>query len=170
MSEFKAILVEGIFVRNEGEICVQETSEIPSLVTGKLEPLLGQEVQLAVVHLPRLPLEPGKWAGGCCLWQPSPCPVGHHINPAYLLNFTATGVLHHEGRRWWVTGFDGKEQMLPLEQLEGHHGRIAAATVFHVEKAREALADVDLEDIGALGVKAEELRETLANLANWGKK
>ena len=163
MSEFRTLLIEGYFLNstdmnlNEG-LSVNLTTDVYE----KLSAFVGEDIQLAIHHLPPGQPDPGKPGLGSCEWL-TPCPAGHDTDPHKLLSVHGQGVLRHEGTRWWLDRFDGTQQEFPLHLLDGHHGRIAAATVFDVEKMRESLGGA-AGQLETLGVKAESLKDLLTQL------
>lgn len=166
--DFHAVLLEGIFYKDlRGNLAIQ-TPDGETLVSSVLQPLLGKQVQLAVHHVPPMPPDPGRWGGGCCLWQPSRCPAGHHEQSGWLYNVSGQGFLSEAGDDWTLEGFDGSTQLLRLNLfLPGHHARVAAATLFSVEGMRENLArSGGLDLVDTLGTKASNLRDLLERLQN----
>lgn len=135
-------------------------------VVAELEPLVGQRVRLAMHHLPPslADLDESKWGGGACLWQPHPCPAGHHERPGFLLNVTGDGVLRHEGGKWHLDRLDGTRLDLPFHLMAGHWGRLAAAPILEVDKMRDTLSIEDLEQVEALGSKLSSMKELLDRL------
>lgn len=160
MGTFSTALLEGLFYETEGRL----TTDRGGFVDDLLAPLVGQDIQLAIHFVPQLPIDPQKWGGGSCLWQPAECPAGHHEHPDRILNIAVRGVLEREDTTWWVRQLDGKRLQIPLELLDGHHGRLAAASVFDVGKMRDAITGFDPDQIESLGVQATELRDMLSNL------
>jgi hypothetical protein len=162
MGDLRAILVEGLFYIQDGKI----TTDRGDLLYEHLEPLVGHDIQLAVHFLPPSPPDPTKWGGGCCMWQPAECPAGHHEHPDRILNIALRGVLGRDpGSRWFLDTFDGKQVDLPFALLDGHHGRVAAATVFDVQAMQESLAEkITPESLEALGVRANNLRDLMERL------
>lgn len=165
MSDLRAILIEGLFYLSP------DTNKIMSdrgdSVEEHLGPLIDQDVQLAIHFLPPTPPEPDRWGGGCCMWQPAACPAGHHEHPDRILNVSVRGVLGYDPtiNRWWVDTFEGNQVTLPFALLDGHHGRVAAATVFDVQAMQEALAEkITPESLEALGVRANNLRDLMERL------
>lgn len=162
MGDLRAILVEGLFYIQDGKI----TTDRGDFLYEHLEPMVGQDIQLAVHFMPPIPPDPTKWGGGCCMWQPTECPAGHHQHPDRILNIALRGVLGHDtGYRWFMDTFDGKQVDLPFALLDGHYGRVAAATVFDVQAMQEALAEkITPESLEALGVRANNLRDLMERL------
>lgn len=165
--DFHAVLVEGVFDKDEGSFRILP-SPIASFknVYDELHPLIGFRVRIAMHHLPPnlAALDDSRWGGGSCLWQPSPCPAGHHVRPGYLLNVTGEGVLRHEDGVWFLDQLDGSEFPLPFDQMVGHYGRIAAATLLDVDKLRDSLSLDDLAAVEGLSDKIESVKDLLARL------
>lgn len=161
MGDLRAILVEGLFYIQDGKI----STDRGDFLYEHLEPMVGQDIQLALHFLPPTPPDPDRWGGGCCMWQPAECPAGHHEHPDRILNIALRGVLRHEGDQWSLDTFDGKQVVLPFALLDGHHGRVAAATVFDVQAMQESLAEkFTPESLETLGVRASNLRDLMERL------
>lgn len=160
MDAFHTALLEGCFYETDNVLKNDQGRTVESL----LSPLVGQDIHLAIHFVPQLPIDPSKWGGGCCLWQPSPCPAGHHEHPDRLLNVAVRGRLGREGNRWWVDQMNGKRVDIPLHLLVGHYGRVAAATVFDVQQIRESLEGFSPDQVESLGVQASDLRDVLSRL------
>ena len=150
MNTFRTALLEGIFYEDDGKIVTDKGGSVEDL--------------LAVHFVPQLPIDPDKWGGGCCLWQPRPCPAGHHEHPDQILNISVRGVLSHTGGHWHIDQMDGKRVEIPLVLLDGHYGRLAAASIFDVQKIRESMGEFDPDQIESLGTQATELRDVLSKL------
>lgn len=168
MGKLQTVLIEGVFYQKEGHLVADRNGQ--SMVVGEtLGPLVGEEIQIALHHLPPFPPNPKLWGGGCCLWQASGCcPAGHHRDPGLLLNVSGTGVLRQAEDRWWLDKFDGTEMTLPLQLLEGHSARVVAATTFSVEAMRGTLAAQGGDALDTLGVQATHLRDILQRIHNSG--
>ena len=174
---FHVVILEGLFyLSGVGELCVELETGSKEVVADYLSPMIGDRVRLAFHHTPPSRIDPSKWGGGCCHFQPAECPVGHHQNPAWLLNVSGEGILQREHKldpqgnergAWYLAQFDGSKMDLPLEGLIGHDSRIAAASVMDVEKMREAL---DGQDIGGLIDQATQLKSTLGGFLDHLKK
>ena len=165
MSEFKLILLEGPFhVDSEGNLKVNQAgSELD--VSESFRELKGQRVQVALHYIfPNGP-EPHKWGAGCCLWQErlQPCPVGHHANSNKFLNFVAQGVLYQENG-WYLKTFEGFCEKIPIFQLDGHYGRIAAASLSEVDKMRDLAEGSSVEALGARIHNLKDLLEKVRGL------
>ena len=173
MDGFNILLLEGCFnVSLKGTLQVLKSlDEDPIDVDAALQPFLGQQVNFAVHMVPPMPPDPKLPGGGCCHWEHwGECPAGHKEHPERLLNVHGEGTLvHKEGdwrkeATWWLQQFDGTELRLPLLYLPGHDARIACVPVFDAQKMREAVADVGVADIAAIGVQAENLKDILTQL------
>lgn len=160
MGDMRTVLIEGLFHFQDGNLVTDRGDK----VVDSLVPFIGQEIQIAIHFIPSIPLDETKWGGGCCYWQPNPCPAGHHEHPDRLLNVAERGVLRHEDGKWSVDKFDGTQKEIPLALLDGHMGRVAAATIFDMEAMRDALKDITPEALETLGVRATNLRDMLAEL------
>lgn len=167
MADFSTALVEGIFALDgTGQMRVEGEDGVVRSLEETLRPMVGSMVHLAAHFLP-VEMDPTRWGFGSCRWQPSECPAGHHKNPTFLLSVKGEGVLHGEDGCWWVETFAGLKVEIPLDQLNGHHGRVAAATAVDVEAMREKLSGISPDDIDAIGVQAEELKSMLGQLAKF---
>lgn len=158
MTGFRAILLEGVFYQRDGVLyCASDKGEQP--VWANIEPMLGTRIRIAAHHLPPNPPDPNRWGGGCCLWESvGYCPAGHHTAPMSLHNFSEEGVLRQEGAVWSLLDFRGHEHALDMVRwLNGHHARIAAATLLDVEQMRESLDSLSVDSLDTLGVKASDL-------------
>jgi len=187
MAGFHPVLLEGVFYFSEDpypdsngelhdgfmDLMVAPPHGAPQSVYKALEPLIGQRVQLAMHHVPPMPIDATRWGGGSCLLEPTGyCPFGHHNDPNRMFNLAMDGVLvydmdHKKGEGgWWLQTFDGKKTMLPLTHvLLGHRGRIAAASITAVEEMRDALeATGNLAAVEDLGQKANDLQDLLSRL------
>jgi hypothetical protein len=185
---FQAVLLEGVFFLGEDpypdahgtvregflNLWVKLGEQTPRSVYEALRPFLGERVRFAAHHVPQMPLDPGRWGGGSCLWEPGGhCPYGHHSNPTGLFNFTGEGVLVYDLDHgtctggWWLEQFDGNRTMLPLAHaLSGHHGRVAVATAMTVEDMRASLEEAgDVGSVEAIGEKVADLRDLVERLA-----
>ena len=173
MGEFRTLLIEGVFYEEDGVIkASRDGSAEKVLVEETLAAFVGEQVQIAIHHLPPHPINPDRWGGGCCLWEPSgKCPAGHHEHPDYLLNVAGQGVLHRDGSKWFLDKFDGSRQEFPLSLLVGHTARVVAACLFDVEKMRESLGNLGGPvTVETLGVRAEKLKDLLSQLGDFVKK
>lgn len=163
MGEFRTVLIEGIFSDRKGHLIATRDDGVEVIVDQVVAQLEGENVQIAVHHLPPHPVMPDRWGGGCCYWEPAgECPAGHHKQPGFLLNVSGTGVLCRDGTGWWLLQQGGKRLDLPFNLLEGHDSRIVATTVFDIEKMKDALADHP--DLETLGIQADNLRDMLQQL------
>lgn len=187
MSEFNAILLEGIFYHGDNpypdahgvvrdgfrDLLVAPSAGATQSVYEALKPLVGRRVQLAVHHVPNMPIDPTRWGGGCCHWETlGDCPFGHRRNPTSLYNVADSGVLVYDldhssaSGGWWLETFDGNRIMLPLAHvLPGHYGRVAAATLDAVDEMRDALAELgQLGSVEEIVSKATDLQGVLDRL------
>ena len=177
MPEFQAILLEGLYYRDEkGRLVVKdERAQQTQVVEDVLTPLVDEDVQLALHHFPPNGIEEGRWGGGCCMWEKvGLCPAGHHEHPDVLINVHGRGVLRRDEDRWFLDQFGGGSIPLPFPLLDGHYARVVVATVFDAEKMQEALAahGGDLEQVQALGAQVQTLKglaEQLKGLTKGGK-
>jgi len=161
MNSMRTVLVEGLFYTQEGDLVTERGDSLYQHIM----PLVGQDIQLAVHFMPPIPPDPGKWGGGCCMWQPAECPAGHHEHPDRILNISLRGVLVQEtGDRWFLDTFDGKRVGIPFVLLDGHYGRVAAATVPDVQAMQEALGSINWESVEAMGFRANNLRDLMERL------
>lgn len=172
--EFHAILLEGLFFlaedRHFRDILVQTPTGIQPLYAA-LCPLIGQRVYFAVHHVPSDPIDPSRWGGGSCLWQPAArCPFGHHEHPTRLFNLTAQGMLTYafdpdtNSEGWSIACLDGSRVVLPLATcLPGHTARVAAATVLSVEQMRDSAGAAGM-NVEGLGQRVTDLRDLVGDL------
>ncbi len=185
MGDFQAILLEGVFFLSEDpypdsrgvelpdyrDLLVQTPTGVRSAFA-TLRTLVGERVYLATHHVPSDPIDPTRWGGGSCHWQPAGiCPFGHHNVPTRLFNLTAQGVLVYDLDHalktggWSVVGADGSHTILPLVlALPGHDGRLACATVMVAEQMRDAAMSAGL-DVESLGKRTTDLRNLVADLS-----
>ena len=187
MSEFKAILLEGLFFLSEDpypdsqglikagftNLMVQTDDGLVKSVYDTLRPFVGERVQLASHHLPNNPPDVSLWGGGSCFWEPSgQCPFGHHERPQALFNVSGEGILeydlnHSKGSGgWWLLRPDGTRDMLPFAHaLRGHRSRVAVATLMTVDQMRDSLlASGALDTVEGLGKKVTELKDLVERL------
>lgn len=157
------IILEGLFaLSNEGHIQVHQADGQVVDVLDQLMPLVGQRVRIALHHVPPSPPDPNRWGGGCCHWQPSKCPAGHHVEPASLHNVSFEGLFLVRDSRFEVVHLNGKVHSVAFGLLLGHDARIAAASLLDVAAMRESLEKQGLADVETLGGQAKDLREILA--------
>lgn len=161
----QVLLIEGVFSRREkdGELIVVPDDGPSQKVDDLLEPFTDARVQLSFHHLPSMPIDPTRWGGGSCLWQPvGRCPFGHHEHPGRLLNFAGNGFLKKTVDGWALQGLDGATRDLGLSLLEGHYGRVAAAPMDAIEQMRDqVLQSGQALDVEGLGVRAADLKSIL---------
>lgn len=150
----RVVLLEGVF---DQDLSVDGRS-----VAEALSQFVGTRIRLAAHHLPADPVDPTRWGGGSCMYQPGPCLYGHHVDPTRMFSYVGDGVLGRDREWWTVTRFDGGVDRPDLSVLAGHQGRVAIATVFDVEAMRDAVSSTF--DGVDLGVRAEELRSVLERL------
>jgi len=152
---FNVVLIEGVF---SGPHLSASGGSVNEALSG----FVGSRVRLSAHHLPVEPIDPTRWGGGSCTYEPGPCPFGHHTDPTRMFSYTGEGVLDRDGNTWTVTRFDGTVDRVDLSALVGHRGRVAAAPVLDIEAMRDA---VTASGIGSdLGVRADELRQVLERL------
>lgn len=172
MSDFNAILIEGLFYEQAGRFFVESEGGVQKSLVDILAPVVGQRVQLALHHVPPHGIDHTQPGAGSCRYPGGVgCPVAHDKHPDRLLSFHMEGVLR--GPPWALVRFDGGVQPLPLAGMVGHFGRVGAATIVDVEKMREQLAKTDptaLADmLAAKGVNAAELEAVLERLRKAGQ-
>ncbi len=152
---FNVVLLEGVF--SGPHLTVPGGS-----VDDAIAEFVGTRVRLAAHHLPADPVDPTRWGGGSCTYQPDPCPFGHHDDPTRMYSYSGEGVLDRDGRDWTITRFDGTVDRVGVRALVGHRGRVAVAPVVDVDAMRDAVA---ASGVGSdLGVRADELRRVLERL------
>jgi hypothetical protein len=160
MADMRTLLLEGLFYISEGKLVTEDGDDLYE----QLVPFVGQDIQLAMHFLPPNPPDMTRWGGGCCMWQPAECPAGHHDHPDRLLNIALRGVLGRDVDRWFIDTFEGNQVDLPFALLDGHHGRVAAATVIDMQAMQESLANITPEALETLGVRANNLRDLVSRL------
>lgn len=173
MSQFRAVLVEGTFNRRGTPprlTCA--TLRGPVLVAEALLPLVGSDVAFAAHHVPDLS-RAGERGLGSCSWPDGvPCPFGHHEAPNRMYQTSVEGVLRlGEGDdEWYVEAFDGTRTPLLLgRMLDGHQGRVLAATKLDVESMREKVVAAGLAGaVEELVGKTAEMKDLLARLRGGG--
>lgn len=152
---FSVVLLEGVFAG-------PNLSIRGGPVADALVQFVGERVRLAAHHLPSDPIDPTRWGGGSCTYQPGLCPFGHHAYPTRMYSFSAEGILGRDGDAWTLTRFDGTVVPIGLEALVGHRGRVACAPVFDVEAMRDSVVSSGID--GDIGIKVDELRAVLERL------
>lgn len=153
---FDVVLLEGSFAPTA------DLSVDGSRVSDALARFVGTRVRLAAHHLPSDPVDPTRWGGGSCGYQPGPCPYGHHGDPTRMYSYTGEGVLGVDGDGWALTRFDGRVDRVGLSALVGHRGRVAVASVVDIDAMRDTVSVSGVE--ADLGVKVDELRSLLDRL------
>ncbi|MFA6234556.1 MAG: hypothetical protein WC824_10295 [Bacteroidota bacterium] len=152
-----SILIEGLFYRDEKScLCAKSMNGEISIVEDILKSIQDKEIQFAMHHLPDFPLDPKRWGGGCCLWEPSgKCPAGHHENPGFLLSIAGKGILRFSDTGWHLITSEGEDISIPLHQMEGHTGRIVAVSIL------EFKTTVNPGTLESIGAQAKQLQDTL---------
>jgi hypothetical protein len=154
--QFESIPIERIIIEQKGK----PTTRLVDV----LKPALGENIVFSMHHVP-VAMNPFRWGGGNCIWQPYGwCPAGHHLDPLRFFSMNETGVLEEGDGKWWLHTFAGKNIDIPFHVMVGHFGRIAAATMLDMEKMRDELSKTSSENLEAVGVSAKELSETLEKL------
>lgn len=162
-SPFAALLLEGLFYERGDTLFVEKDGGEHVSVTDILNPLVGVRVQIAVHHLPPHGVQPGLPGAGSCRFPGGHgCPARHDQYPDRLLAFHMDGVLRADP--WRVEKFDGTVAAIPFRGMEGHYGRLAAATMVDVEKMRDALGQLDPAAFTSAGLRSQDLEEILARL------
>lgn len=165
LNDFNAILIEGLFYENSGVIHIEKDDGTHVSFPDVVAPCVGQNVQVALHHLPPYGIDLNKPGAGCCQYPAGKgCPVFHDRYPDRLLSFHHEGVLT-EGP-WRVRTFDGVSVTLPLAGMVGHFGRLGVATVIDVEKLRDALGFISPEGLAASGIDSKNLEDLLNRLRN----
>lgn len=109
----------GLFYSHEGSfLCSSRGCHVPVSLDEALAGYEGDMVHVVLRHLPEAPLRPDSWGGGCCRWEPSECPFGHHDHPRKLYADASKGVLSREDQQWKVG-----PSVLRLDWMVGHHGQ-----------------------------------------------
>lgn len=168
MSDFQAILVEGLFYENDGELFIEQDNGEHVSFAETLAPVVDHRVQLALHHLPPNGVKPGKPGAGSCQFPGGVgCPARHDRQPDRLLSFHMEGTLRKDP--WRLEQFNGSVVVLPLGGMPGHYGRVGGATIVDVEKMREQLAGLTPEALAAAGVDARDLEAMLGRLRKAGQ-
>lgn len=163
MLDFNAILVEGLFYDKDGALHIEKEGGDHVSLADVLAPVVGQRVQMALHHLPPSGIDPSLPGAGSCRFPGGRgCPAGHERAPDRLLSFHMDGVLRADP--WRVERFDGTVHRIPVGGMPGHYGRVGAATVVDVEKMREALSGLNVEEILGQGLGAQDLEGVLERL------
>ena len=150
-TQFCSVLLEGLFYEKDGLLMVNSDGTDRD-VQAEIQPLVGQEIHLAVHQIPDPAAPPEAWGQGCCKWQPSGhCPAGHHKAPHKLLVWGVVGILNVDDG-WAVGG-----QKVPLYALPGHNARIVGLTKFDAGQVRANPP----RDVGELIDQATEMRDLL---------
>lgn len=152
---FNVVLLEGVFAG-------PHLSTQGGTLADALTPLLGERVRIAAHHLPSTPIDPTRWGGGSCTYQPGPCPFGHHLNPTNMYSFSEEGILGKKDQEWTLTRFNGTVISLAFDALAGHQSRIACAPVVDIDTMRDSLAASGIDP--GIGVTIDNLRATLNRL------
>jgi len=164
MDTFRSTVLTGLFYERDGDLFVQDKQGPDASVSESLEPFLNQKIQIAAAHLPPTPVDPKKWGGGCCMWEPGECPAGHHHNPGYLVLMEAQGVITFEDGQWAVLTDEGKRVEVPVAMLLGHTAQVAVVTLFN---SKDLSQEGSLEDIEEMGQELEEMMGTLHQLQSF---
>jgi hypothetical protein len=160
---FQAILTEGLFSVRDGNALVQQDDGYVASVNALLEPVVGQRVQLALHHVPPNGVKRGSPGLGSCTFPDGKgCPVDHGRYPNMLLSFSDEGVLRKEP--WRLGKFDGSVAVIPITGMDGHYGRLGAATIVDVEKMRESLSGLDPATLASAGLDASTIKDMLDRL------
>lgn len=145
-SEFKAVLLEGVFVKApDGSWKVRQAGNPEQDVQQVLGDLEGQMVQLSAHHLPvpPTPNDPSKW-----------------------INVAGAGHLKLTEDTLEVVSFDGSKHVVDLAEFEGCYARIVAASLQTVEQMRDLVEKSGMADqIEGLGKRAEELRNLMKSIS-----
>lgn len=128
------VLVEGTFVQEADTLTIVQEDGKRYSIEGSLGPLVGDNVQLSLHHLPRLDHHWDTRGAGCCLWPEGQCPFGHDAKPQRFHSVVATGVLERDP--WQVRAFDGTLTPLHFDWMVNHKGRLACASLSQLETLR----------------------------------
>lgn len=165
MAEFQIVLIEGLFYNRDGDLFVEQDNGEHRSVLTTLLPLVGQRVQFAIHHLPPHGIQAGEPGAGACKFPGGKgCPVGHDVHPDRLLGFHLDGVLQNNPS-WGLTKFDGTVAPIPFAGMDGHYGRVAAATIVDVEAMRESLLKAAVSPSSdSSGLNVQDLEALLTRL------
>lgn len=152
-------ILEGLFfLKNEILWCQSEEGNfsVPEI----LSPLKGKEVDIFLCHKPPTPMQPDRWGGGSCYWEPSGrCPAGHHNLSSVLLRVKERGKLSYVSGKWLIKAERGKVE-LPIEKLDGHTGLFTACSSLNLEEAKTVdYSTLELAQIEMLSKVLETLKK-----------
>lgn len=176
MDDFHIAYLEGLFCAAGPDDYNVATEHGPESVAKALSPMIGRTVRAVLHHFPPDPhnLDPKTWGGGCCDWQPNPCPAGHHDRPNWLFHQDVKGVLRRhaipygplmEEVTWSVVGWRGPV-LLDFNKMRRHYGRLAVITDFDPKGADLGAADV--EKVMDLGEKLKMLVRVMERMGGKG--
>lgn len=161
MSDFRVILLEGLFYELNGLLRVEEDDGVHTSVTDALAPVVGSQVLFVLHHLPRDGVDPAFVGAGSCRYPGGRgCPAGHERQPDRLLTFRQEGILRQEP--WRLERSHEHPVTLPLRGMPGHYGRLAVTTVVNLAELREKLTSLGASAVS--GMSVEELRSMLERL------
>lgn len=127
--------LEGLFFSENGSFLCQG-DEGSLTVCDSLLPLSGKEADLFLCHKPPSPVQPDRWGGGSCYWEPSgKCPAGHHNISSLILRVKEKGVLFEKNKQWVVRTERGVVE-LPFGMMEGHTGIFAGCSSLDLESVQ----------------------------------
>ena len=169
METFRSVVLTGLFYERDDKVLIVPEEGDEADLDEHLEPFLGSQVKLVAHHLPPTPVDPERWGGGCCRWEPGDCPAGHHVNPTYLVLMAVEGELvRDEEQGWVVLREDGNRVIVPVGQLMGHISQIAVVTNIDLSKIEPDKGSLD--DALKLGQELEQMLGSLSQLQGFMKK
>jgi hypothetical protein len=146
-------IAEGVFrLESEGLTAYPDGGPSTRL---DLERAAGRPINLVAHHVPDPSGAHLPGSGACLLGDHCP---RHGIDPSWLLDFRAEGVLTRDGAGWLVG-----DRRIPLRLLDGHRGRIVFTTTDEPSSLPGGISASDsVEDLASqaseLGALLEELR------------
>lgn len=156
----QCFVLEGLFFSRDGELCCQAEEGIIK-VSDSLLPLKDKEIDLFLCHKPPKPLQPDRWGGGSCYWQPSgKCPAGHHNLSSVLLRVKERGILVKIQDQWAIRAEKGTV-FLPFNMLEGHTGLFTGCNLDLPKEGDAQYSALEAVQVEMLSKVLETLKKAL---------
>lgn len=161
MSDFRVILLEGLFYALDGRMRVEESGGRHVSLDEVLQPVSGSNVLLVLHHLPQEEVDPSRPGAGSCRYPGGRgCPAGHEHHPDRLLTFRMEGALR--GDPWRIEHTSDTTCAIPFVGMPGHYGRLAITTVVDLADLRKKLSTLGADALQGLPI--EELKTMLDRL------
>lgn len=130
MTDFQVVCLRGLFGWSD-RLYLESTPGHREFIDEALQPLLDRYIEMHLHFEPQAgPIE-GLPGLGCCVRERR-CPT-HHAHPDLMLSFRGTGILRTDGAmaaKWWLEPpLGGPTQIIPLDVLPWHYGRLMAHTI-----------------------------------------